>query len=658
MEETQEAVGKFRTLHGPAGAIGTGCLAAITIVGCLWALEIHNHLGLVIFKEQFLAVMLGLALIATFIGVKPGARADGSRVPWYDWLLALLSIAATGYVAVDYPTIVHELSDTTPERVALGAIALVLVAEATRRLVGNALVILAAIILLYTRFGDALPGLLAIPPSSWERIAVYTYLDTNGLLGVPLDVAATTIVSFVLFGGVLKAVKGDSFITDLALVAMGRYRGGQAKVSIAASTLFGTVSGSAVSNVAVVGPITIPMMMRAGYPPHIAAAIEAVASTGGQIMPPVMGITAFLIADYLSISYAEVVLAAIIPALLYYLAIFIQVDLEAARRGLKGLPVDQLPRGRQVLKAGYAFFVPLAVLIYAVMVADWQPGLAGMAAAGSALLVGVLRPSTRPTLAGLRAAVLSTGRTMVDMLVLTAIAGIVIGGLQLSGVSFNMSTILLGLAGKDILSILVITGIICIILGMALPTAVIYTMLAVLVAPALTELGVVPIAAHLFLFYMGMLSMVTPPVCLATFAAASIARANFWPAGLAGMRFGIVAYIVPFVFPFSLGLIMRGSVFDVAICVATAVLGVFGLAWGLTGYLFRPLGPVQRILLFASGVAVLPSPTGSTLMLYANIIGIAVGALIVLYELSAVRRLRPAASVAAVERAGGESVRR
>lgn len=647
MEETSESTGKFRKLTGVPGTIGTACLAAITIVGCLWALEIHNHLGLVLFKEQFLAVMLGLGLIATFVVVRPGARADATRVPWYDCLLALLSVAMTGYVSFHYPTLVHELSDTTPERVALGAIAVVLVGEATRRLVGNALVILAAVILLYTRFGDLLPGLLAVPASSWERISVYTYLDTNGLLGVPLDVAATTIVSFVLFGGVLKAVKGDNFITDLALVAMGRYRGGQAKVSIAASTLFGTVSGSAVSNVAVVGPITIPMMMRAGYPPHIAAAIEAVASTGGQIMPPVMGITAFLIADYLSISYGEVVLAAIVPALLYYLAIFIQVDLEAAQRGLKGLPVDQLPKARRVLKDGYAFFVPLAVLIYTVMVEDWQPGLAGMAAAGSALAVGFLRPSTRPSWAGLWAAVLSTGRTMMDMLVLTAIAGIVIGGLQLSGVSFNMSTILLGLAGHNILSILVITGIVCVILGMALPTAVIYTMLVVLVAPALTELGVVPIAAHLFLFYMGMLSMVTPPVCLATFAAASIARANFWHAGVNGMRFGVVAYIVPFVFPFSLGLIMRGSVVDVTLCIATAVLGVFGLAWGLTGYMFRPLGPIQRIALFACGVAVLPSPTGSALMLYANIVGITVSALIFLYEWSIARRGRP---VAAAER--------
>jgi TRAP transporter 4TM/12TM fusion protein len=323
MEDTSDSTGKFRKLTGLSGAIGTACLAAITIVGCLWALEVHNHLGLVLFKEQFLAVMLGLGLIATFLVVKPGTRADATGVPWYDWLLALLSVVMTGYVAYHYPTLVHELSDTTPERVALGAVAIVLVAEATRRLVGNALVILAAVILLYTRFGEFLPGLLAVPSSSWERISVYTYLDTNGLLGVPLDVAATTIVSFVLFGGVLKAVKGDSFITDLALVAMGRYRGGQAKVSICASTLFGMVSGSAVSNVAVVGPITIPMMMRAGYPAHIAAAIEAVASTGGQIMPPVMGITAFLIADYLSISYGEVVLAAIVPALLYYLAIFI-----------------------------------------------------------------------------------------------------------------------------------------------------------------------------------------------------------------------------------------------------------------------------------------------------------------------------------------------
>lgn len=635
-----EMGGKFRRLEGLSRRAALSLMAAVTIAGGLWALELQHYLGLAVFKEQFLAVMLGLGLVATFVAVKTHTAESRRTVPWFDWILAAASLAVTAYAAVNYRTILHDLSNTSAERWAISALALALIFEATRRLVGWALVILAAIFILYARFGDLMPGLLAVPPSRWERIAVYLYFDTNGVLGIPLDVAATTIVSFVLFGAVLKAVKGDAFITDLALIAMGRYRGGPAKVSVGASTLFGTVSGSAVSNVAVVGPITIPMMTRAGYPAHQAGAIEAVSSTGGQMMPPVMGITAFLIADYLAIPYRDVVMAALIPALLYYLAVFIQIDLEAARSGLKGLSEEAIPKARAVLSQGYAFIVPLAILIYTVMIRNWEPGLAGMAAAGAALAMGMLRPQTRPSPASLWAALIATGRTMLDMLILTAIAGVVIGTLQLSGASFNMSTILLSFAGNNIISILLVTGIVCIVLGMAMPTAVIYTMLAVLVAPALAELGVVPIAAHLFLFYMGMLSMITPPVCLATFTAASIAKSDFWRTGFSGMRFGVVAYVIPFVFPFSLGLIMQGPWINIAISTLTAVIGVFGVCWGLSGYLFRPLGWVTRVLLGLSGLAILPSPTAGITELYLNAAGFAVGGAVLIWEVLAGRRSR------------------
>lgn len=609
------------------------------IAACLWAVDFQNLFGLLVFNEQFLAVMLGFALAACFINVRATRSMNKNRVPWYDWILAALSLVACGYVVVNYGLIVHDASTINPERLLFAVVSLVLVCEATRRMIGWTLILVAVFFILYARFGDLMPGDFAVPASTWSRIGVYTYLDTSGLFGLPLAVAGDTIVTFILFGAMLKAVKGDTFITDLALVAMGRYRGGAAKVSIVASTLFGMVSGSAVSNVAVVGPISIPMMEKAGYPNYQAAAIEAVSSTGGQIMPPVMGITAFLMADFLAIPYSAVVMAALLPAILYYVAVFIQVDLEAGKRGLKGLPVGDLPKLVATLAKGYAFIVPLVVLIYTVMVGNWSPGKAGLAATIAALAVGLLSPRSRPSLDGLWKAMLSTGLTAMNILILTAVAGIVIGALQLAGLGFSMSSILLALAGNNVFLILVMTSIACIILGMALPTAVIYTMLAVLVAPALVQLGVDRIAAHLFIFYVGMLSMITPPVCFATFTAAAIAGADFWKTAVAGMQYGIAAFLLPFVFPFSPGLLMNGSPMEITVSFVTAVLGVFGIAAALVGYLFRPLNPALRIILFVFGCGVMTSPYASMELFIANVVGLAGGALIVTYEWFASRKL-------------------
>ena len=267
-------------------------------------------------------------------------------------------------------------------------------------------------------------------------------------------VAATIVAAFVLFGRALYAVGGDRFLTDVALVAMGRFRGGPAKVAVVSSSLFGTVSGSAVANVVLDGAITIPMMKRAGYPAHVAAAIEAVASNGGQIMPPVMGAASFLIAEFLGIPYGEVVLAALVPACLYYLALFVQVDLEAAKLGLAGLPAEQLPRLDAVLGRGWVFVAPLLVLLYTLMVANWEAGKAGMAAVFATLAVGALRAETRPTWRALLATLTETGRTLLDIVIVTALAGLVIGALQLSGLSARLPLMLLTLAGGQILLLL------------------------------------------------------------------------------------------------------------------------------------------------------------------------------------------------------------
>jgi TRAP transporter 4TM/12TM fusion protein len=565
-------------------------LGLTTLSGALWALEVQDVLPFALFKEQYLGLFLGLALAAVFVSVKARAGESGHRVPWADRGLAVAAGVVGGYVAVLYPRLAYALGVLTWDKLVLGVLAVGLVLEATRRLAGWALVWVAVAAVLYARFAGLLPEPLAAKGSSWQRLVVYLYLDANGLLGVPLNVTASVVVAFILFGAALYAVGGDRFLTEVALLAMGRFRGGPAKVAVVSSTLFGTVSGSAVSNVAIDGAITIPMMKRAGYPPHLAAAIEAVASNGGQIMPPVMGAAAFLIAEYLGVPYGRVALAALVPALLYYLALFVQVDLEAARYGLAGLPASTLPRAGQVIRRGGLFVAPLGVLVYTLMVAGWEPGKAGMAAVFATFAAAAVRRESRPGPAAVAQVFVDAGRTLLDLVAITALAGLVIGALQLSGFTSRLPMVLLGIAGQSTPALLVLTALVSIVLGMSLPTTVVYVTLAVLIGPALTELGVAPLAGHLFLFYFGMLSLITPPDCLATYTAAAIARADFWRTGWAGMRLGIVAYLVPFFFVFHPALLFEGPPAEVLLAAVTAGFGVVLLGIGCVGFLVRPLG--------------------------------------------------------------------
>ena len=636
-----DAGSKFRALTGAPRAAERALLSGVTLLGAVWALEVHHYLPFAFFKEQYLGLFLAVSLAAVFVAVKGHAGARADRVASYDWLLAAGGLAVGLYVALRYPVIAYQLGVLTWDKVALGALAILLVLEATRRLVGWVMVILAAIFILYAKFAWAVPGLLGAKGASWERIAVYLYLDTNGLLGLPLAVTASMVVAFIFFGQVLYAVGGDRFLTDLAMSLMGRYRGGPAKVSVVASCLFGTVSGSAVSNVVVDGPITIPMMTRTGYAPHVAAAIEAVASTGGQIMPPVMGVAAFLIAEFLAIPYSEVALAAVIPALLYYLALFVQVDLEAASHGLVGLPARDLPRLRDVLRRGWSFLIPLAVLTYTLMIASWQAGKAGMAAVIATLVVGAFQWQDRLTPARLWRAIEETGRVLLDIVAITAVAGFVIGVLQLSGLGFKFSLVLVTVAGGSALGLLGLTAVVCIILGMGMPTAIVYIMLAVLVGPAMVQLGIAPLGAHLFLFYFGMLSMITPPVCLATYAAASIARSDFMKTGWAGMRLGIVAYVVPFVFVFHPALLMKGSVVEIAVAAASAAVGVILLGFGCVGYLFRPLSWSRRGWAALAGLLLIPPPSSGG-WFAANVAGLALGLALIVWERNGLRLQRAA----------------
>jgi TRAP transporter 4TM/12TM fusion protein len=627
-----EFIVKFRTLSGTSRTLERAALVLLTLVGGAWATKLQHYFPGAIFNEQYLGLFLGLGLAPVFICMRAGPRAPVDRVPWYDWLCAATALVAGLYVAVFYPTIAYTLGIITWDKLLLGVVTVLLVLESVRRVAGWALMWIAVVCLLYAKFAWLLPGIFYAKGSSWERIAVYLYLDTNGILGIPLAVTANIVVAFIFFGQALYAVGGDRFLTDLAQAAMGRYRGGAAKMAVVSSTLYGTVSGSAVANVVVDGAVTIPMMKRAGYPPHIAAAIEAVASNGGQIMPPVMGAAAFLMAEYLSIPYGQVALAAAIPACLYYLALFVQVDLEAAKHGLSGLPREQIPRLGPVMRLGWVFLAPLGVLMYTLMLAGWEAGQAGMLAVGVTLLVGSLQKQTRPTWSKLVAMLESTGRTMLELVAIVTLAGVVIGTLQLSGFTSKLPIVLVGMAGGSTFLLLVLTAVVSILLGMSLPTTVVYVTLAVLVGPALAQLGIVPLAAHLFLFYFGMLSLITPPDCLATYAAAAIAKADFWRTGWTGMRLGIVAYIVPFIFVYHPALILEGAMLEIVATVFTASVGVVLLGIACAGYLFRPLGWPRRLWGMAAGMLLVLPPQTFVSVVLLDLIGFGLGLALVVSE--------------------------
>jgi TRAP transporter 4TM/12TM fusion protein len=586
-----------------AGLFLRGALVAIPAAGILFVLEVPSRAGVAVFREQYLGVLLALSLAGIFLSTS----ARRGRVSWFDGILAAGGLLVGGYVAMYYPSMADRLAVLTPDKWLLGMVAVLLLLEAVRRTAGPAVMWVAVAFLLYARFADALPGPLAGTPARWERLFTYLYLDLNGILGTPLAVASTVVLSFVLMGQVLFATGGANFLGDFALAVVGRFRGGPAKMAVVASSLFGNISGSAVANVAVDGPITIPMMKRAGYPAPVAAAVEATASTGGQIMPPVMGAAAFLMAEFLGIRYAQVAAAALLPAVLYYVCLFFQVDLEAAKRGLHGLPRDQLPRLREVLPRGSVFGVALGSVVFGLFGLKWQAEHVGVVAAGLAALAAVVLRVRGWSVLGVLE---QTGRALLGLVAVTAVAGVVIGVLQYTGLGFRLALLLTELAGRNLPLLLVLTAAVAMLLGMGMPTVAVYVLMATLVAPALVQLGVPPLAAHLFVFYFGMLSMITPPVCLATYTAATIGGCDFWQAGWAGMRLAAVAYVVPFLFALDPALIGRGPLWAVVLASATAVLGAFLLAAALVGYWFTHLSGTERLFLAALALAVLTPETG------------------------------------------------
>jgi len=629
------------------------------LIACVvgWVLDVpRRFFGVAFYTEQLLAVCLGLGLALTFITSKPRqpSRIDWSGVAtaviivayivwqypdlswppfigltlaivwaalgerawamrWFDWIGAVAAFVICGYIAYRYQELTYEIAMLPTEGVVGSAMLLLLVLEATRRTSGAVLVAIILVLSAYVFIGPHMPGAFATRTVTPARLLVYLGLDTNGMIGIILQVAILIVVPFTLMGQVLGRTGGANYFADLAMSAMGRFRGGAAKIAVVGSSLFGMISGAAVSNVVAVGIVTIPLMSRSGFTATRAAAIESVGSTGGQLMPPVMGAAAFIMAEFLQVPYGTVVIAAIIPAVLYYAALFMHVDLEAAKQRIGAAQVEHVPRFSEVIRSGWHFPIPIAFLVITIAYPEvFQVSIerAAIYATGILIVLSMTfgyrgnRVSPRQMLR----AVLDTGRAALDIVLIGAAAGMVVGALSVSGISFGLTLQLIALSGGSLFVLLLLTAIISIILGMGMPTVSVYVLTATLLAPSLVQLGVLPMAAHMYVMYFGMLSMITPPVAIAAYAAANIAGTSGWTTGWHAVIVGWSTFFIPFLFVLEPSLLMDGSPGLIAWQFSRNMLGIFVGTAGIVGYAFAPMSAPLRLAFGAAALAVLVPP--------------------------------------------------
>jgi len=623
-----------RKLAGYAGLV----VAAVAVAMSVY----HVYARLTIYapdQHALLFITLGFSLVLSFLLWPARKDATPDRVPWSDLGLAALSLACVGYMFVNYEYIVNRFPTAHPltaTDMAVGGVGMLLVLEATRRTIGMSLPIVAIVFLVYALGGDWMLGFLHHRGLTAEITIDQSWFTTEGVFGVPLQVAGTYVILFIIFGTFLERSGAGQFFMNFANAIAGGARGGPGKVAVVSSSLFGTISGSAVANVMVDGWLTIPMMKKTGFKPEAAAAIEAVASTGGQIMPPIMGAAAFVMAEFLGASYTEVMVAAAIPAVFYYGALFAAIHFNAVRSGLKGLPREELPVLRYIMIKQAHLFLPVIVLL-ALLLMGFTPTYGAIIATGALVVISWLRPATglgaRACFEALRDGAVHT----VPVAMACASAGIVIGIVLQTGLALRFTAFLVDLTYGYLVLALLITMMASIVLGMGMPTTPAYIMQAALLVPAIIKLGVEPMAAHMFAFYFSCLSAVTPPVALAVYAAASIAGASLWGSGIQAVKFAAAGFIVPFFFVFNPALLFSGTWDEILRAFVTGSIGVVALAASMEGFFLRSANWLERLLLFAAALLLI-DPNVIT-----DVIGLGIlGAVLLSQKLRAVERAKPA----------------
>jgi len=627
--EDMEFASTRRTLGGPVGlALRYGGIAFVAFH--LWTLLVSPIDPLVARAiHVFCGAAIGLAAFAAT------ARSRLDRIAWYDWLLMAASIGVVLHFALDAEGIeMRSFMGPNLRDTVVGLAAIVILLEFARRTAGLAMPIIACVFIGYIFAGPVLPGALYHRGVPW-REAVNFIAGTEGIFGITTSVSATFIIMFVTFAAFLQASKAGDYFNDLAMSLVGWARGGPAKVAVISSFMFGTVSGSSVANVVASGTFTIPMMKRAGYDPDTAGAVEATASTGGQIAPPVMGAGAFIMAEVLGRPYQEILIAGIIPAVLYYVACYTHADLHALKARLRGLPREELPPLLPLLKRLY-LFAPLVILIITLLSGFSPFRAAGLGIAATIVIMagtflghrlvvrrlglGAAVVGTAAELARAIAEALAIGsREALQLIAVCATAGIVAGVIGLTGIGGRFASILLALAGSVPILAMTFAAVVALILGMGVPTTAAYAIAAAVVAPGLIRMGVAPIVAHMFIFYYAVLSAITPPVALASFAAAGLARGSLWGTSLKALKFGMATFMVPYMFYMNPVLLAQGTLPAILQALATAAIGVILLAFATEGYMAGRLSLPLRLVTGAAAIlCIIPEQ-------FSDIAGLAVG---------------------------------
>jgi TRAP transporter 4TM/12TM fusion protein len=596
----------FRRLKGPVAKF-------IFIVAVIWSLVQLYTAAFGVFPSTLQrAPHVGTALVLIFLLYPASKKSTSNTIPWYDYILAFLGFAVAAYHILFYEDLVWRAGVYTDIDAIVGVVAVLLIIEATRRLAGMAIVCLATFFLLYGYFGNYFPSFMAHSGLSIKRIAVFQWISTEGILGIPIQVSSTFIFLFMLFASFLKKTGIGDWMTDIAVGLTGGAIGGPAKAAVIASAAQGTVSGSSVANTVGTGSVTIPLMKSIGYRKEFAGAVEAAASTGGQLMPPIMGAAAFIMVEFLNIPYGKIAIAAAIPAVLYFTGIFITVHLEAKKSGLLGIPKEKLPNWKHLLKKKWFLATPIAGIVY-LLVKGYTPMMAAFIAIILCIAASMILKETRMSPKDIICALEEGARSALPVVVSCATAGIVVGIITLTGLGMKMSGGLVALAGGNIYLTMFFTMVGSLILGMGVPTTANYIIQATVSAPALIILGVPPLAAHLFVFYFGIVADITPPVALAAFAGSGIAQSDPLKTGFEAFKLGFAAYLVPYIFALSPILVLirpegtttAAFTINVALAIFTAIVGMVCIGASTTNYFVTNDKWYERILLLAAGISLI-----------------------------------------------------
>ncbi|WP_207782130.1 TRAP transporter permease [Phytoactinopolyspora limicola] len=594
---------------GRAGAI-VGYVVLLLALG-LGGFQIYTALSLQLdaFLQRVLHLMFVLVLVFVLRPAGKGAWARRTPMAVVDLCLVAAAIAVSLYPALLFDEIVGRQGAPITTDLIMGTVAIILLLEACRRVIGMFMAVLVACFLFYAWIGPFLPGLLSHRGYTFQRIVSHTYLFQEGIYGLALGVAATFVFMFIFFGAMLQKTGGGAFFIDVAYALTGRYRGGPAKGAVVGSAMMGSVSGSAIANTVTTGAFTIPMMKKVGYRPHEAGGVEAAASTGGQLLPPIMGAGAFVMAELLGIPYTEVVKVAIIPALMYFAVIFLFVDILARRHGIEGLPKESLPRMRAVLTGGFHFLVPFVLLVY-LLTQYVTPLLAGLYATAVLFLVAMLRASSRLSVKDLAEVFMLAARNTMGVTVATAAAGIVVGVVGLTGLGLKFSSMVVSVGGGHLFPTLIMVALASLILGMGLPVTASYIVVAVLAVPALDDLGLPLLVAHMIVYWYSQDSNVTPPIALAGFAASGVAGSSPMRTGVAAWKFAKGLYLIPLLMAYS-PLLLNGTVPEVVVAVLSGLVGLLTFAVAIEGYWLQKTLLLER-LAAAGATALLLVPTAIT----------------------------------------------